>query len=385
MRRIAFIKHGDVLGEYETICGLRQWTMADSTRPYIVEMIDSLEKREALFIGLDENRSSTRAGRLWFEVLPVERPVSKSVRLFNLLFYNLKIFRMLLFFKPKLIVVSGNFFNAFFPYLVSLLNGSKLILILTGKLPESGERLRMFVTSLYKKLVKSKKIFAILSRGKFPLTQLDLPPETPNIFDIYPVYDFEIFENAKCSIDFDKDFEMLFVGRLSGEKGVMDFMPILKAMDGNVRLTVVGDGPLRQELKEKLEVNGLSDKVRFMGFKAPTELYGFMKMADILIVPSRSESLCKVTIEGLFAGLPIVANDVGGIAANMDIDKTGFLVPSGAVEEFISKINILRASKTKRQEMSKNSIVKAKKDFSGKPLLADILKKLYLLYENPDS
>jgi glycosyltransferase involved in cell wall biosynthesis len=91
---------------------------------------------------------------------------------------------------------------------------------------------------------------------------------------------------------------VLFAGRLSEEKGILEF---LEATDGFERV-VVGDGPLRAQVPEAL------------GFVAPTELGSYYERAAVVCVPSRREGYGITAREALAYGRPVVATRVGGLA-----------------------------------------------------------------------
>lgn len=80
-------------------------------------------------------------------------------------------------------------------------------------------------------------------------------------------------------------------------------------------VAIIGDGELRTQLNKKIEEYGLRDQVKIMGFHlANTVLRGF----DTFALPSLKEGLPYVLLEAKAAGLPIVANRVGGVGEILD-------------------------------------------------------------------
>ena len=111
----------------------------------------------------------------------------------------------------------------------------------------------------------------------------------------------------------DEPPHVLYVGRLSPEKGIEEF---LAATDGLPRV-VVGAGPV--EVPEAV------------GFVPPGDLGAFFERAAVVCVPSRREGYGMVAREAMAHGRPVVATRVGGLADAVDDGVTGLLVPAGDV------------------------------------------------------
>jgi glycosyltransferase involved in cell wall biosynthesis len=108
---------------------------------------------------------------------------------------------------------------------------------------------------------------------------------------------------------------VLFVGRLSEEKGVPE---LLEATAG-MRRVIVGDGPLRDGVPEAV------------GFVPPRELGAYYERAAVVACPSRREGYGVVAREALAHGRPVVASAVGGLVDAVEDGVTGLLVPPGDV------------------------------------------------------
>lgn len=120
-------------------------------------------------------------------------------------------------------------------------------------------------------------------------------------------------ERKKLSVTA-KDFVIGAVGNLRREKGYNVLLNAFKkilARYSNVRLFVVGDGPLYMHLVEKAKELAVEKNVIFLGRR--THISGFLKALDLFVMPSLSEGLGIALIESIFAGVPSVASKVGGI------------------------------------------------------------------------
>lgn len=121
----------------------------------------------------------------------------------------------------------------------------------------------------------------------------------------------------------------LFSGSLIARKGVDLLASAFARLDvANARLRIVGDGPLRESLMQKLAA--VQDRVEFVGFKDWQDLPGEYAAADVLCVPSRYDGWGLVVPEGLASGLPVIATDRMGAALEfVRTGKNGWLIPAG--------------------------------------------------------
>jgi len=118
------------------------------------------------------------------------------------------------------------------------------------------------------------------------------------------------------------------VGRLSVQKGhrylLEAFARVLHKYE-DVRLVIVGDGPLREELMAHARRLGVADVVRFAGYEA--DAAALMHSFDVMVVPSLWEGFGLVLLEAMAAARPIVASRVSAIPEIVVDGETGVLVP----------------------------------------------------------
>jgi glycosyltransferase involved in cell wall biosynthesis len=113
---------------------------------------------------------------------------------------------------------------------------------------------------------------------------------------------------------------VLYVGRLSPEKGIEDF---LAATDG-MRRVIVGAGPVT--VRESV------------GAVPPKELGSYYERAAVVCVPSRREGYGMVAREAMAYGRPVIATSVGGLADAVDDEVNGLLVERSGLHGAIARV-----------------------------------------------
>jgi glycosyltransferase involved in cell wall biosynthesis len=139
---------------------------------------------------------------------------------------------------------------------------------------------------------------------------------------------------------------LLYVGRLSAEKEIERLKPILQALP-QARLALVGDGPHRKPLERHFA--GLP--VFMAGFLRGEELAAAYASSDVLVMPSRTETLGLVVLEAMSAGLPVVAARAGGIPEMIRDGVSGFLFDRES--EAVAAIRQLMQSAPIREQIGK--------------------------------
>ena len=137
---------------------------------------------------------------------------------------------------------------------------------------------------------------------------------------------------------------LLYVGRLSAEKGIEGIRPILEAHP-EARLALVGDGPHRKALASHFA--GLP--VFFAGFLHGNDLAAAFASSDIFVMPSRTETLGLVVLEAMSSGLPVVAARAGGIPEMIEDGVSGNLFDDEL--DAISAIGELIGSSERRKAL----------------------------------
>ena len=126
----------------------------------------------------------------------------------------------------------------------------------------------------------------------------------------------------------DEDFIIGNVARLSGEKdhnNLLEAFFIVLQKFPNIKLVLVGDGPLRRELEDKAQRLGIKERTLFSGFRR--DVPELLKTFDVFVLSSITEGTSMTILEAMAAGLPVVATNVGGNPEIVVNEKTGIIVP----------------------------------------------------------
>lgn len=164
------------------------------------------------------------------------------------------------------------------------------------------------------------------------------------------------------------------IARLSEQKGLtylLDAMSLLTVKD--IRLFIVGDGELRNELENKVKELDLQDSVTFLGYRK--DIAECINSFDFCVLPSVFEGFGLVAIEAFMNGKTIVATDIPGL--NEVVTKeNGILVPAKDPAALASAIDKLATDATLRQKLASQ----AKKDYENRfsyPMFLENYRALY--------
>jgi colanic acid/amylovoran biosynthesis glycosyltransferase len=153
---------------------------------------------------------------------------------------------------------------------------------------------------------------------------------------------------------------ILHVARLVEVKGteyLIRAFAELAAENAEVRLDIIGDGPLKASLQTLSRTLGLEPRIRFLGALPHDKVLAAMRKAAMLILPSvrtatgREEGLGMVLLEAAATRLPTIGSRIGGIPEGVIDGETGFLVPQRDAAALAARMRILLADAALRQRM----------------------------------
>ena len=163
---------------------------------------------------------------------------------------------------------------------------------------------------------------------------------------------------ARAALEFPAEERLLIaVGRIEPLKGFDILVRALAEMTERerVRLLVIGGderaAPELARLRAIAEEVGVADRVRFPGSIPHQRLAVYYNAADVVVIPSFSESFGLVALEAMASGVPVVASRVGGLTVTVADGRTGYLVPWRCPEPFAEKIDLLLSNDALRRAL----------------------------------
>lgn len=138
----------------------------------------------------------------------------------------------------------------------------------------------------------------------------------------------------KITDNFDRNKEIIFLGRLVSEKGVnllLESLAELSKHGLNPNVTIIGNGPERQNLELQTQSLNIAKHISFIGSKTGKELVNILNQHHIMVIPSLyDEPFGVVALEGIACGCVVVGSEGGGLKDA--IGSCGITFPNGNVQ-----------------------------------------------------
>jgi glycosyltransferase involved in cell wall biosynthesis len=156
-----------------------------------------------------------------------------------------------------------------------------------------------------------------------------------------------------------KDEKLIIqVSSFRKQKDQKTLIEALKILSLNIRLILVGDGPLKDDCKMLAQKLGVFERVHFLGLRM--DVPRLLKTADIIVLSSNHEGLSLSSIEGLASGKPFIASNVPGLTEI--VQGAGLLFPKGDFNTLADHITKLLANRNYYNEITA-SCLKRSKDY----------------------
>ena len=200
-----------------------------------------------------------------------------------------------------------------------------------------------------------EKSDAVISVSDYTATVIEEEYSEPAAKKVYTVYNgTEPLVYSKKPKPF-KDKIVLFVGRLTGQKGPSLFLEIAEEIlkeKKDVRFVIAGHGDSMIDLVATAAVRGIGSKFHFTGFVDKEQLQDLYSMADVYCMPSVSEPFGLTALEAANAGLPMVLSKQSGAS---EVLTGAMTVDHWDVKGFAEHVLALLKSDKKRKAMIKTN------------------------------
>jgi len=154
----------------------------------------------------------------------------------------------------------------------------------------------------------------------------------------------------------EQKYYLVAVGRLVKRKGFEYLIESLQDLPSEIRLLIIGDGPLEQELRNVAITTGVSDRVSFLGYQTRERIWEYLQVTDCFVLSSLHEGLGIVVQEAMCAGLPIVSSDNGGQVDLIHDGRNGVLVKPMDSKALSSAIREIYSHPEMAAEMRRNNM-----------------------------
>ncbi len=190
--------------------------------------------------------------------------------------------------------------------------------------------------------------------------------------------------NMYSGIEKDYDFRRKFAsdnekiimcaGRLVYEKGFQNLIaaaPKILSGYNDSKFIISGKGGMLNELKAQVDYLGISNKVYFTGQLSYKELCKMYKIADVAVFPSTYEPFGMVAIEAMYAGVPTVVSDIGGLNEIVEHRVDGMKSYAGNANSIADSVLALLYDHQLADNVSKNAKAKIKNLYNWNKIAQD--------------
>lgn len=168
-----------------------------------------------------------------------------------------------------------------------------------------------------------------------------------------------IFNQEKISI--------LYIGRIEFRKGVITLSQAIAKLNNNdIELIIIGKDTKYGGKSIVKEIKKIFPKTKIFPFVPREEVFAYMQLADIIVVPSIWDNLPFVCLQAMYSGTPLIVSNSGGLPEMISNEKTGLVFETNNINCLINKINFCIDNKEIVKKYAKNAKKKALAKYSIK-------------------
>jgi colanic acid/amylovoran biosynthesis glycosyltransferase len=208
-----------------------------------------------------------------------------------------------------------------------------------------GEFDRPMDLALDVKIRRASFVAAVTEFGRSQLFRWSDPADWPKIRIVHCGVE-PLFLDRSLDVPPDRP-DLVCVGRLAEQKGQLVLVEAagkLVSEGINLKITLVGEGPMRKPIEDAVHRLSLEGRVRIAGWMGAEGVLDEILKARALVLPSFAEGLPVVIMEALALGRPVISTYVAGIPELVEPGECGWLVPAGSVDALARAIQEMLAS-----------------------------------------
>ena len=187
-------------------------------------------------------------------------------------------------------------------------------------------------------------------------------------FGLKNVKEFPLFVNKKNIPEINKQtkgFNVLYVGRLTKDKGVMKILDVAKFTSPDVRFTIAGTGPYEDEMRKRIKSEGMDEKIELLGYITDEEKYRRIFLASLFISPSLTDTFGISVLEALMSGTPALVQTGFPLSKYYNGPDTGIIeVDFSNPKEVGGIINSLLSNREQLEKLANNAAKLSEQNFS---------------------
>ena len=196
-------------------------------------------------------------------------------------------------------------------------------------------------TLLADKIRSAGRVVCVSDYGRSQLMAIVEPEQWAKISVVHCGVDTASFPARRVQSRDGRPLRILNVGRLVSVKGqavLLEAIALVRQRGLDVAVTIVGDGPLHDSLRDAARDLGVEDSVEFTGSVGQDDIAAHYRNADLFCLPSLREGVPVVLMEAMASGVPVIASRIMGIPELVEHDVTGLLVPPGRADALAEAI-----------------------------------------------
>jgi glycosyltransferase involved in cell wall biosynthesis len=195
-----------------------------------------------------------------------------------------------------------------------------------------------------------KRLGTLVALSEFMAKQLSPMLSEPRQIHVLPNF----INLNDTQVGKDRGNYILYLGRLSPEKGVLLLVEAMKELP-DLKLKIAGTGPIQDEITMMIHKNDLTN-IEMLGHIRGIEKEALIGNALCLVVPSIwFEPFGRVVLESYANGTPAIASKIGGLQELVDEGHTGFLAEPGNINQLRDLINHVATNKSLIEELGQRA------------------------------